>query len=269
MYRRASGKLPTCDRSTAANARPRSRAVIARSVAGRLGVRPWRRTVPTRGCAASAARPGPVLGPRSSGTTRRGSSTTSASTTCGARRRPVRVADVQALVRWSQKTGSPSSPAREASWAGYRPAPASWSTLRYAASGWRADLSSSGPARLIDVYAALAVRRDDPRRVRATVGIGGRPRHGIGLARRLGTTSDNVESLGSHGRRTGAGLRRAPARRPVLGRRGRGGQLRDRHELRLVSHPSRLPRTLRVVALDAGPEVVPPGSGGLRTRRMR
>jgi FAD/FMN-containing dehydrogenase len=115
--------------------------------------------------------------------------------------RPASVADVQAVMRWSQKTGIAVVPRSGGhSYAGYS-----------TGSGVVVDLSRfrgihvqgrtaavGAGARLIDVYAALAAKGGTiPAGSCATVGIGGLALGGgIGLAsRRWGTTSDNIESV--------------------------------------------------------------------------
>jgi FAD/FMN-containing dehydrogenase len=115
--------------------------------------------------------------------------------------RPANAADVQALVRWSQKTGVAIVPRSGGhSYAGY----STGSGVVVDLSGLRGIRTEGGTAvvgagaRLIDVYAALAAKGGTiPAGSCPTVGIGGLALGGgIGLAsRRLGTTSDNVESL--------------------------------------------------------------------------
>jgi FAD/FMN-containing dehydrogenase len=115
--------------------------------------------------------------------------------------RPATAADVQALVRWSQKTGVAIVPRSGGhSYAGY----STGSGVVVDLSGMRGVRVEGGSAvigagaRLIDVYAALAAKGGTiPAGSCATVGIGGLALGGgIGLAsRRLGTTSDNVQSL--------------------------------------------------------------------------
>jgi FAD/FMN-containing dehydrogenase len=115
--------------------------------------------------------------------------------------RPASVADVQAVVRWSRKTGVAIVPRSGGhSYAGYSTGSGvvvDLSGLRGIHVQGRTAAVGAG-ARLIDVYAALAARGGTvPAGSCATVGIGGLALGGgIGLAsRRLGTTSDNVESL--------------------------------------------------------------------------
>jgi FAD/FMN-containing dehydrogenase len=115
--------------------------------------------------------------------------------------RPMGVADVQSLVHWSEKTGVAIVPRSGGhSYAGYSTGSGvvvDLSALR----GVRVEGGSvvvGAGARLIDVYATLAAKGGTiPAGSCATVGIGGLALGGgIGLAsRRLGTTSDNVESI--------------------------------------------------------------------------
>lgn len=179
-------------------------AVIAGTAAGRLG---------GEAVAATRADPrlrelqrlvsGPVLGPRSSAydAARLVYNERFDNVRPLAVVQPVRVADVQALVRWSQKTGVAIVPRSGGhSYAGYSTGSGvvvDLSALRGVRVEGRSAVVGSG-ARLIDVYAALAAKGGTiPAGSCATVGIGGLALGGgIGLAsRRLGTTADNVESL--------------------------------------------------------------------------
>jgi len=146
---------------------------------------------------------GPVLGPRSSAyeTARLVYNERFDGVRPFAVVRPASVADVQALVRWSQKTGVAIVPRSGGhSYAGYSTGSGvvvDLSGLRGIRVEGRSAVVGAG-ARLIDVYAALAAKGGTvPAGSCATVGIGGLALGGgVGLAsRRLGTTSDNVESL--------------------------------------------------------------------------
>jgi len=115
--------------------------------------------------------------------------------------RPSNAADVQQLVRWSQKTGVAIVPRSGGhSYAGY----STGSGVVVDLSGFRGVRVEGRSAvvgagtRLIDVYGALAAKGGTvPAGSCATVGIGGLALGGgVGLAsRRLGATSDNIESL--------------------------------------------------------------------------
>jgi FAD/FMN-containing dehydrogenase len=115
--------------------------------------------------------------------------------------RPAGVADIQAVVRWAQKTGVAVVPRSGGhSYAGYSTGTGvvlDLSTLhRISVEGGTAVVGAG--AQLIDVYAALASKgRTIPAGSCSTVGIGGLALGGgIGLvARRFGTTSDNIEWL--------------------------------------------------------------------------
>jgi FAD/FMN-containing dehydrogenase len=114
---------------------------------------------------------------------------------------PRGVADIQAVLRWAQRAGVTVVPRSGGhSYAGYSTGTGvvlDVSRLR----GIRVDGGTAvvgAGAQLIDVYAALAAKgRTIPAGSCPTVGIGGLALGGgIGLAaRRLGTTSDNIESL--------------------------------------------------------------------------
>ncbi len=146
---------------------------------------------------------GPVLGPRSSAyeTARLVYNERFDGVRPFAVVRPASVADVQALARWTQKTGVAIVPRSGGhSYAGYSTGSGvvvDLSGLRGIRVEGRSAVVGAG-ARLIDVYAALAAKGGTvPAGSCATVGIGGLALGGgVGLAsRRLGTTSDNVESL--------------------------------------------------------------------------
>jgi len=179
-------------------------AVIAGSIAGRLaGEAVAANRVDPRLRELQRLVSGPVLGPRSSAydTARLVYNERFDDVRPLAVVRPVRVADVQALVRWSQKTGVAIVPRSGGhSYAGYSTGSGvvvDLSALRGVRVEGRFAVVGAG-TRLIDVYAALAGQGGTiPAGSCATVGIGGLALGGgIGLAsRRLGTTSDNVESL--------------------------------------------------------------------------
>jgi len=115
--------------------------------------------------------------------------------------RPANAADVQALVRWSQKTGVAIVPRSGGhGYAGYSIGSGvvvDLSGLRGVHVEGRSPVVGAG-TRLIDVYGSLAAKGGTvPAGSCATVGIGGLALGGgVGLAsRRLGATSVNIESL--------------------------------------------------------------------------
>jgi FAD/FMN-containing dehydrogenase len=118
--------------------------------------------------------------------------------------RPVSVADVQAIVRWSRAEAvRPIVRSGGHSYAGYSTGPGLVVDLRQLAGiayNRQSGLVTVGAgARLIDVEAALApTGRAIPTGSCSTVGIGGLAQGGgVGFASRsFGTTSDNVNSLG-------------------------------------------------------------------------